>query len=274
MNKCVVRVSPVTRGFSFAYKSFLATGLLLATFITAGNARAEDGGKSLIFMDNSVSLLTGTGFEVPGENISTVTFEHVSKWKWGDVFGFFDYLDYHSNPTQSHSWYGEFSPRLSLTGISLIDLPKGSFVRDVLVSTTWEKGRGGTEALLLGMAADLNMPGFKFFKTNVYARKNTSLGDGFDDMQVTLSWSRPFEIGEERFTIDGFLDYAMGWASQEEWMHLVPQIKWDVGARWGEPGKVYFGTEIDIWVNQFGIKDTPAFNTNQIAASAILKVHF
>eukprot|EP00657_Telonema_sp_P-1_P009771 TRINITY_DN4019_c0_g1_i2.p1 TRINITY_DN4019_c0_g1~~TRINITY_DN4019_c0_g1_i2.p1 ORF type:complete len:124 (-),score=12.03 TRINITY_DN4019_c0_g1_i2:172-543(-) len=93
MNKCVARVSPVTRGFSFAYKSFLATCLLLATFIAAGNARAEDSRKSLIFMDNSVSLLTGTGFQVPGENISTVTFEHVSKWKWGDVFGFFDYLD-------------------------------------------------------------------------------------------------------------------------------------------------------------------------------------
>ena len=124
------------------------------------------------------------------------------------------------------------------------------------------------------MAVDLNIPGFRFFKTNLYARKDTSRGAGFDDMQVTLSWSRPFEIGREKFVIDGFVDYVVGWGPQATLVHFVPQVKWDLGQHIGRPGKVYFGTEIDIWKNQFGIKDSPAFTTDQIAINAILKVHF
>lgn len=228
----------------------------------------------LQWMDNSATLLAGTGFEVPGNNITTLTFEHVSGWNWGDVFAFADLQDYHDNPNTSTSWYGEFSPRLSLGKIAGLEFSETGLVRDILISTTWERGKNGVEALLLGGALDLNISGFKFVKLNAYARKDTGLGAGFDDMQWTLSWSRPFTAGSQQFVVDGFIDYVVGWGPLHSTVHIVPQIKWDIGANWTKPGKIWFGTEIDIWRNQFGIQDTPAFNTNQVAVNAILKVHF
>lgn len=257
-------------------RSSLLTGIILmmaALAVPAQKARAED--KLLHWMDNSLTVLTGTNFTVPGDNISTLTFEHASGWSWGDLFTFFDYLDYHSNPAQSHSWYGEFSPRISLGKVAGLKFSENSIIQDVLISTTWERGKNGTEGLLLGAAVDLKVPGFQFFKLNAYARKDTGQGAGFEDMQWTLAWSRPFKVGDEGFRIDGFIDYVVGWGPQASpTIHIVPQIKWDLGAKWGKPGKIWFGTEIDIWKNQFGIKDSPAFDTDQFAINAILKVHF
>ncbi|WP_286830543.1 MULTISPECIES: outer membrane protein OmpK [Kordiimonas] len=247
--------------------------LVLATLLTGTPAVAEDS-SPLIWMDNSITALTGTGFEVPGNNISTLTFEHVSAWNWGDVFGFFDYLDYHDNAFTGSSWYGEISPRLSLGKVAGLKFSEDGLIRDVLIATTWERGKDGVEGLLIGGAVDLNLPGFTFFNVHAYARKDTGLGAGFDDMQWTIAWSRPFKVGEQAFVIDGFMDYVVGWGPQETALHLVPQIKWDLGATWGEPGKIWLGTEIDIWKNQFGIKDTAAFDTDQVAINAILKIHF
>lgn len=246
---------------------FMGTALALSTPICA-----DDG--PLLWMGNSVTLLHGTNFEVPGDDVSALTFEHASRWNWGDVFAFVDLQDFHDNAFRDTGWYGEFSPRISLSKTAGLTFAGDGFVKDVLLAATWERGKGGVEALLFGGAVDLNMPGFKFFKLHAYARKDTGLGAGFDDMQWTLAWSRPFKVGGQAFVVDGFIDYVVGWGPQETSIHIVPQIKWDVGANWGKAGKIWFGTEIDIWKNQFGIKDSPAFDTNQFAVNAILKVHF
>ncbi|NVJ99190.1 MAG: hypothetical protein HWE25_13630 [Alphaproteobacteria bacterium] len=249
--------------------------LTLTTCILVGttNLAAEDN-SPLLWMDNSATLLVGTGFEVPGDDITTLTLEHVSGWTWGDLFAFVDLQDYHDSATQDTSWYGEFSPRLSLGNLAGLKFSDDGLVRDILISTTWERGKNGVEALLIGGAVDLNLPGFSFFKVNAYARKDTGLGAGFEDMQWTFAWSKPIKVGNEAFVVDGFIDYVVGWGPQASTIHFVPQLKWDIGAKWGRPGKVWLGTEIDIWKNQFGIKDTPDFNTDQVAINAILKVHF
>jgi len=230
--------------------------------------------KWLLFSDSSISLLTGTEFELPGDNVSTLTLEHVSGWKWGDLFIFADALKFHSNPVQDSSWYGEFSPRFSLGKLAGLKFNKNGLVRDILISTTFERGKNGNEGLLIGGAVDLNIPGFQFFKLNAYARKDTSRGAGFDDMQWTLGWAYPIELGTEKFRLDGFVDYVVGWGPQEPALHTVTQIKWDIGHSLGLDRKIYLGSEIDIWDNQFGVKNRPGLDTNQIAVSALLKVHF
>lgn len=245
----------------------------MAMLLASTPAIAEET-SPLLWMDNSVSVLTGAGFEVPGNNISTLTLEHASGWTWGDVFAFFDYLDYHDNAFTGSSWYGEISPRLSLGKVAGLKFREGSLIRDILISTTWERGKNGVEGLLLGGAIDLNLPGFSYFNVNAYARKDTGLGAGFDDMQWTIAWSRPFQVGEQAFVVEGFMDYVVGWGPQETAFHFVPQIKWDLGATWGKPGSVWLGTEIDIWKNQFGIKDSPAFDTDQVAVNAMLQLKF
>jgi len=233
---------------------------------------AED--KWLLFSDNSLSLLVGTNFELPGDNISTLTVEHVSGWKWGDLFFFVDVLDYHSNLNQSSNWYGEFSPRFSLQKLAGLKFRKNGLLRDVLISATFERGKNGIEGLLIGGAVDLNVPGFQFFKLNAYARKDTSRGAGFDDMQWTLVWSYPLDAGTQKFILDGFIDYVVGWGPQETALHAVTQVKWDIGHSLGLNRKIYLGADIDIWDNQFGVKDRPDLDSNQFAISALLKVHF
>lgn len=252
--------------------AFAATACTAILAETPRAASAED--DWVLFSDTSLSLLSGTNFELPGNNISTLTLEHVSGWKWGDLFLFFDALDYHSNPGTGGSWYGEFSPRFSLSKLGGLNFGEGGFINDLLISTTFERGKNGVEALLIGGAVDFNMPGFKFFKVNAYARKDTSRGAGFDDMQWTLSWAYPVKAGSEKFMLDGFVDYVVGWGPQETALHAVTQVKWDIGEKIGLGKTVYLGAEIDIWDNQFGVKDTPSLDSDQIAVSALLKVHF
>jgi len=248
--------------------------LACLTLLFSHSAQANSNDKWLLFSDTSLTVMTGTNFELPGKNVSTLTFEHASGWKWGDLFMFADVTDFHSNPNSGGSWYGEFSPRFSLSKLAGVKHGKNSFVKDILISTTFERGKNGNEALLLGAAIDLKMPGFQFFKVNAYARKDTSRGAGFDDMQWTLSWAYPIKTSTEKFHLGGFVDYVAGWGPQETLVHVVTQVKWDLGHKLGLERKIYLGAEIDIWDNQFGVKDTPTLDTDQIAISALLKVHF
>jgi len=228
----------------------------------------------LLWMDNSLTLLVGTGFELPGENVSTLTFEHASGWSWGDLFIFTDFQDLHNNPNADFSWYGEFSPRISLGKIAGLKMPEGSLITDLSVAGTFERGKNGVESLLIGIGTDVSVKGFQFVKLNAYARKDTSKGAGFEDVQLTLTWSKLFEAGKQRIKFDGFVDYVIGWGPQASAWHIVPQIKWDLGNTWGKPGKLYLGTEIDIWSNQFGVKNSTSLDTHQVAWNLILKAHF
>tara|TARA_Y100001968_G_scaffold272679_1_gene265009 strand:+ start:326 stop:619 length:294 start_codon:yes stop_codon:yes gene_type:complete len=70
----------------------------------------------LHWQNNSLSYLYGKDFKVDaGEIQQTVTFEHASGWSWGDMFLFVDNKWYNGlSGEEGHTYYGEFSPRLSL----------------------------------------------------------------------------------------------------------------------------------------------------------------
>lgn len=248
-----------------------AVSIALCAFSTTASM-AND---VLLFSDNSLSVLQGGNFKVTGDKAAAYTFEHASGWSFGNLFMFFDYLDYYDNPNQGSSWYGEISPNLSLVKTGLLSISEDSLFGDFSIAGNYERGRGGTEALLLGLGTSLKLEGFSFFNINLYARKDTSLGAGFEDLQATVSWRRPFTIGNQNFVIDGFSDYVFGWGPKNANWHFVPQIKWDLGKAINvRPGKLWLGTEVDLWTNKFGLKNSDAFKTNQLAASFILKVHF
>jgi nucleoside-specific outer membrane channel protein Tsx len=265
-----------TGPFGRAAARLLFLVLLLAA---SGPALAEDSAESpdqplLKWMQHSATLLLGTGFELPGDKVTTLTLEHSSAWRWGDVFAFVDIQDYHDHPSADSNWYGEFAPRLSLGRVAGLTTPETSLVRDVLLAATYERGDNGVESLLLGFGVDFRVRGFTYLKLNTYARKDTSRGADFEDMQLTLLWAYPFQVGGSRFLIDGFADYVAGWGPQENNLHVVPQIKWDLGAEWDRPGVVYVGTEIDYWRNQFGVRNSPSVDSNQLAVNLLLKIHF
>ncbi len=261
------------------------------------DARAEEDKKLLLWMDNSFSVLYGAGFEIDdGDQLDDVLFEHVSGWSFGDLYMFFEHTRFrNSTGDDDTSWYGEISPRLSLGKITGKDF-SFSFSdqnivvwKDMLLALTYERGRNSdlTESLLLGLGFDMDLKvfgivgdRFENFQINFFARNelNDGAGDdpdrGFDDLQITVVAAYPLEIGQAKFLIDGFFDFVVGFGPQAQNFHFSPQIKLDIGNFWGKPGVLYAGVDIDYWTNKFGLQDSDALDTDQVAVSALVKFHF
>lgn len=256
----------------------LTAGLVSLSLSVA--AKAE-----MIWNDNSLSLLYGSDYKVDyglGTDDSTrsvVTFEHVSGHSWGDVFMFADYL---ASDAGSDELYAEVSPRLSLGKLGGRDLSFGP-VKDVLAAGTLEIANfddpDGLTATgphfmnkLAGVGFDLEVPGFSFVQANVYHREND---DKADNQQLTLVWGLPFSLGGEQFLYDGFIDWASASVDSHPSMNFTSQLKWDLGARWGQPKALYAGVEYVHWNDKFGIKDgTFGIDSNERNVNLLLKYHF
>ena len=252
-----------------AKKHGLRALALIAMLCLSACCRAED---FFGFSDTSVSLLTGWGYALPGDHLSALTLENSNDWLGGDFYGFLDATLQHDHPAHRHRWYFEASPRFSLAKLAGLDFGDG-MLRDVLVATTWERGENGNESWLLGAGVTLALPGFSFFKANLYARNDRSLGAGFDDLQITVNWSFPFKISRYKFLTNGFSDYVFGYGPRARNFHFSPQIRVDVGDLRGRPGKYYLGLEFDYWDNQYGIADSPALDTSQLGVSLMFRAH-
>lgn len=242
--------------------------------------------------DNSVSLLPyGTGFDVDPEEQSTFTFEHAHESKIGDMFLFVDYNKFHGSQG-GDTWYGEIGPRFSFGKMFGKDLSHTFFeksmfeIKDVLLAMQYERGEDPdvAEAFLVGLGLNLDvrkagllggLGKFNYVQMNFYARRELTEGtrSGFNDMQVTMVASYPFEVGNSQWLLDGFFDWVVGFGSEDWSYHLNPQLTMDVGAHWGKPRKFYMGIEVDLWWNKYQIPDSSAFDTNQQAVSFLLKYH-
>ncbi len=243
--------------------------MFLAVLQLSTAARAKD---FFQFSDTSVSVLTGWGYELPGDHLSAFTLENSNGWIGGDFYGFVDVRKQHDHPVNTNTWYGELSPRFSLVKMADLAL-RGGFVKDLLIATTWERGEDGNESYLIGAGVSVDIPSFRFFKANLYARKDKSRGAGFDDMQFTFAWRYPFQLGNYQLVTGGTSDFVFGWGPRERNLHIVPQLLLDVGEMHGKPGKYYLGLEFDYWINQFGVPNSPALDTNQLGGSLIFRVH-
>lgn len=262
-----------------------APSLLLAgSLLLAAQAHADS---PLLWQNNSLTYLYGKHFKVEPAIQQTLTFEHASGWSWGDAFLFVDQKFFNgaeNGAGDSRSFYGELSPRLSFGKLLGQDLAFGP-VRDVLLAATYEFGEDEAEAYLIGPGLDLDIPGFNFFKLNVYYRKPDGDrpdrdGDGRPDgsgvWQVTPVWSYSLPAGQSDILIDGYLDWVVdNDASYHANYHFNPQIKYDLGkaVRWGAK-QLYVGVEYSYWKDKYGIQDSAAFGTEQNTASLLLKVHF
>jgi len=254
--------------------------LLMATGLLSVAAQAE-----MTWSDNSLSLLYGRDYKVnyslstDDSERSVVTFEHASGHSWGDLFIFADYLD---SEEGSKELYAEISPRLSLGKLSNSELAWGP-VTDVLVATTVELGNmddpDGLTAtgphftnILTGLGFDLAVPGFSFVQVNAYRRDND---DKASNEQLTLVWAMPFTLGDASFVYDGFIDWTSASADAHPSMNFTSQLKWDVGANWGDPKALYAGIEYVHWDDKFGIRDGSfAVDSNERNVNLLVKYHF
>ncbi|WP_278389771.1 outer membrane protein OmpK [Stutzerimonas kunmingensis] len=264
-------------------KRSLTTAALAAGFILSSQAMASP----MLWQNNSLTYLYGKNFAVDsaggkeGDIQQTITFEHASGWTWGDLFLFVDNKWYNGiSGSDGHTYYGEFSPRLSLGKISGADLSFGP-IKDVLISATYERGEGRNRNYLLGPAVDLAIPGFDRFSLNTYYRKPDGItGKPGGQWQITPTWAMTFPVGKSDILFDGYIDWVVndkknGNTELKKNFHFNPQVKYDLGKALDyTPGKLYVGIEYDYWSNKYGIEDSDAFNTDNNVTNFIVKAHF
>jgi len=193
--------------------------------------------------------LRGHDYELGKRQRSIVTVEHANAWKYGDNFAFVDFI---FPDGKDSAYYIEISPRLSLSKMTGKDFSFG-IVKDVLISTTFEKGRGQGPQYLYGGAVNLDIPSFRFLSINAYVHDSTQL-DG-QTWQSTVAWNSPIKIGNEKFVFEGFSDFQ----GREDTSHanqlIVPRFLWDAGNAGGfEANKFFIGMEYQYWHNKFGIR--------------------
>ncbi|WP_282376791.1 outer membrane protein OmpK [Pseudomonas sp. PS01302] len=258
--------------------------LLASSLLCAAQAQADS---PLLFQNNSLTYLYGKNFKVEPDVQQTLTFEHASRWTWGDLFLFVDQKVFNGKENSAgdkRSFYGELSPRLSFGNLFNRDLSFGP-IKDVLLATTFEFGEDEAEAYLIGPGFALNVPGFNYANLNFYYRKpdgnrvdrnNDGRPDGTGVWQVTPNWSFTIPVGKSDVLVDGYMDWVVdNDASYHANLHFNPQVKYDLGKAlsWGEK-QLYVGVEYSYWKDKYGIQDSDAFTTTQNTTSLLVKVHF
>jgi len=176
------------------------------------------------------------GYNTVDGRLTTVTLEHFDAWAYGDNFFFVDFIsgdfaDFQGRPTGKRSRiYGEWHPRLSLSRLSGRDLSYG-IVRDIFVAGQINRDGEGFRANMLGLGANLGIPGFRFVELDVYARK-----DNFNrpTWQATLAWNLAF--GALPMTLGGYVDIN-GTDNHGIEINGQPQLLLDVGALAGAAGE-------------------------------------
>ncbi|MFK5998630.1 MAG: hypothetical protein QM492_11055 [Rhodobacterales bacterium] len=238
----------------------IRTGLGLAALALGlmGSSAAQAG-----FSTTNVQLLYGDGFRLGGNGLGktareTVTINHFDTWKYGENFFFVDIFhdDTVVGTNNTTDTYGELWSHLSFSKISGKDLNFG-FVKDVLVGASINQGNNFTVGLL-GLRADLDIPGFNFVTFGVYSYNNVTDPFGRNlhtTTQETIVWDADIPAsGRWKFKFKGFVDFigAQG-SGVDNQIVFQPELLLDVGNFWGKPGKVGLGLEYAYFKNKFGV---------------------
>ncbi|WP_157964608.1 hypothetical protein [Algibacillus agarilyticus] len=220
----------------------------------------------MLWSDASLSVLYGENYLLGHKYRNVITLEHAGGHNWGDHFFFIDRFD---RAIETPAIYTEVMPRLS--GNYLFDDAFSvGVIKDVLVAGRIEYAEVTSETnYLLGLGADLQIPGFTYFKVNALMRKNEFYADNELLMMV---WALPFELFGQKFVYDGFYDWNSGTEGFASSFNLNSQLKWQVNPASDNP--IYIGIEYSYWNNKFGVQSSTEFNTNERNVNALLKFHF
>ena len=255
------------------FRNRLIVGCVAAVSISpAAHAEKFFGGSSISILHST--QYQGVEFDPGGDGgreyeATYFTFENATAHDWGSTFLFFDRDQPHGDLEGTDEVYGEFAPNVSGSWMTGQDLSLGP-VKDVTLASQYEFG-GGTEAnnYMTGLGLVWDVPAFNYFNTAFYYVNNSEISD---DLQMTVTWAVPFNVGGALFLVDGYLDWSTEASDHESELQFTPQIKLDVGNFMGNPGVLYAGVEYQYWNNKYGLDDT--LIDTQSSVSALVKFHF
>ncbi len=119
----------------------------------------------------NIQLLRGGEYELGSQQRTIMTIEHANRWSYGDfyIFGDKDWRD-----VGDSAYYFEPTLRVSFNKLYGEKLTSG-IVKDVFIAGQIEKPKGQRPRTLIGLSADLDVAGFRFFKTMLFLRDNPDL---------------------------------------------------------------------------------------------------
>ena len=201
---------------------------------------------------NNIQLLHGDGFKLSSNKHTTITVEHANGWRYGDNFMFIDLVQ---RDDVGLEVYGEWYPRLSLGRLFNKDLSFSIF-RDFFIvggiNASTEPDGDSFKAYLLGLGTSFKLQRDGVINLNIMVQKHDQVNS--TGIQITPSWSIPFELGNMKFKFEGFLDWASsGSSGGKPFILAQPQLLLDVGHLVGHSGTIYAGIEYYYWRNKFGI---------------------
>jgi len=196
----------------------------------------------------NIQILRGADYELGAEQRTIVTLEHANSWQYGDFFVFGDHTwpdngdsSYYLEPTLRFSFNKLFNSRASQP-----------LIKDVLLAIQIEKPEGQTARELVGIAVDLNVDEFTFFKTHLFARNNPDLAG--DTYQITLVWNRVFKLDNTQLLLEGFADFAGSEGHTVAHQFIVPRLLIDISPFTGlAQNTLWAGIEWQYWHNKFGV---------------------
>ena len=229
-----------------------------------------------LWSDFSGAYVAGRGFTLDPDQQRTVSLEYASGYTWGDTFTYLD-TTFFRGDERAYSLFGETAARWSLME-SDEDRPQ-KVVTDVLVSASLEFGSGTVETFTLGPSVDLNVTGFDYLHLGLMRREslNRSGFNNSDGWQFVPTWSLTIPTGRSEWVIDGFAKwiFATDHSDYHPNFQFNPQIKYNIGKHLsGADRRVYLGVEYYYWSNKYGVKSSPAVDSDQHAVSFLAKYHF
>lgn len=181
----------------------------------------------------------GAGFSETNEAILVLA--NTTKFNWGDSFFFLETTNV-DDVDKTGGTHAEFNVRYrfwksnglvkSVYGIVQADMDSNSYTQKV--------------TKMAGVSIDWNAPEFMFLKTFVQFRDDPIL-DG-SAIQFNLAWNKAFNIGKEKFSFGGFIDWTSNEGKRSSNLLSQPQLIWHVSKSLG------FGFEYQYWKNRIGIK--------------------
>jgi len=189
---------------------------------------------------------------------ATITLEHFSTNDIGDLFFFVDFFiddEDEVGANKKSDQYGEIY--YTLHGKQFGIDTGGGFIKALDLQFGLNQGTDFSVALV-GPRISFNVPGFQVL--SLALTTYTNFDDPFDrnldtTYQATVVWSAPFDLGNQKFQFQGFVDFIGDQNSGVDSQILFsPQIRWDLGHALGRPaGKMHLGIEYSYWKNKFGI---------------------
>jgi nucleoside-specific outer membrane channel protein Tsx len=228
----------------------LATLAALALALLPVAARAQ-------FATTNIQVLDGWDFHDPsvGEDtktgqMSTVTVNHFSTWKYGDNFFFVDMMQGDFKDGVKSKLYGEIHPRLFLNPILGTKGNTLGIFKNWGIATEINVGHG-FQAYLAGLGVDFALPHGSIGMNVYYRYAEFQSGTGFtqynDTWQVSPFWTLPFTLGNVPFLFTGFLDangVKAGKGAKGHEIMSQPELLVDVLAPFGGTKNVlYAGVE-------------------------------